>query len=79
MSFWNKILGFTPEIELEVSNTYQKCYKCDSKNVERLNAGPWSGKVKCKDCGYTTYIIYTDRMGGGLTDSVAVDLRDSNI
>lgn len=77
MNLWKNILGFLPEKELEPDWFEKKCYKCESKNVERLDSGAWTGKFKCEDCGYFTYVVYTDRMGGGLTDSVAISKENS--
>ena len=79
MSFWNKILGFQPEKELEIKLVEKKCYKCGSINVDSLGHGSWSEKYKCNNCGYFTYVIYVDRMGGGATDSVAIDEKNSDL
>lgn len=77
IDWWRNRLGFEPEEELEIERIERQCYKCGSENVERLDSSSWTGKVKCNDCGYFTYALYTDRMGGRSTDYIAIDSRDS--
>ena len=77
MSFWEDILGFKPEQELEVNKAEIKCYKCGSIGVETLDFLAWIDKLKCNVCKYYTFISWTDRMGGGLTDSIAIDKKDN--
>lgn len=70
--WWEKILGFKPEKFYTLPDIKNHCYNCGSNNVERFPAGAWTSKKKCNDCGYYNYIVYQDRMGGALTDDVAV-------
>lgn len=78
-SFWEPILGIKPEGEFTPEFAERKCYKCNSKNIENMNAGSWSSKYKCNDCGYFTYVVYVDRMGGGGSDDVAISQSDMEI
>lgn len=75
---WKNILGFIPEIALETDD-HSKCYKCKSENFIKHDSPAWTGMYKCKECHYYTYIIYQDKMGTVLPDSVAVDKRFSTM
>lgn len=77
--FWQRIIGFEPEDKYQENANSGRCKKCLSRNVENKEASPWTSKLKCDDCGYFTYIVWTDRMGGGLHDEIAVDKRDATI
>ncbi len=80
MNFWKNILGFVPEKELNAIISKVKCHKCGSENVVRLSSGGgWTGKFKCNDCSYYTFVVYSDKMGGTLEDSIAIDKRDSDM
>lgn len=76
--FWQRVLGFEPEFKYEEDST-TGCRKCGSRNTEKKEASAWTSKEQCNDCGYFTYTVYTDRMGGGLHDEIAVDKRDAEI
>lgn len=78
-TFWERTLGVKPEQEFTPKMAESKCYKCESKNVKSLVASCWTGKLKCDDCGYYTYIVHADFMGGALNEDVAISKQDCKI
>lgn len=77
--WWKTILGEYPDKAFRVADISNKCYNCGSTNLEKMEASPWTGKKKCTDCNYYNYYVYQDRMGGGLTDDVAISKNDIKI
>lgn len=75
-NFWIGILGFKPENVYESNRAESKCYNCESENIEKFNASSWTSKYKCKDCGYYSFIVYADAMGGNNMSSIATDKKD---
>jgi rubredoxin len=78
-NFWNNILGFKPEYEFDVYPDENKCYKCNSAEINRLESPTWTGKFRCNMCGYYTYKIFPDSMGGNSTIEIAIDRKNSNM
>lgn len=74
LNWWKRILGFKPEKQFRLSDIDRKCYNCESDSVEEMKASSWCAKWRCNDCRYYNYVVYQDRMGGALTDDVAVSL-----
>lgn len=78
--FWENILGFNPKIKKEEHGWLEpKCYKCGSKNTRLLESPSWTMKRYCKDCSHYTFVIISDKMGGALSDSIAIDKRNSKM
>lgn len=77
--FWTGILGFKPEQEFESPYAESKCYKCASKDIERIPASSWTSKHRCNSCGYFTFIIHADFMSGALSENVAIDKKDFDL
>ena len=72
MMNWVDILGFEPEKTFEVQNVENKCYKCNSNDVIELESDSWTAKCQCRHCGYISFAIYQDKMGGATLDDVAI-------
>lgn len=48
-----------------------KCNHCgDNSNLEYHNCGAWTNLFTCYNCGYLNYIIFSDKMGGRVPDTV---------
>jgi len=75
MNYWKENLGFEPEQNFEPQTLENKCYKCDGDNCKSMPSMAWSSLKRCNDCGYYTYVIYNDRMGGAFYDNVAIDSK----
>jgi len=76
VDFWIKTLGFYPENKFTPKLAVVKCYNCDSTNIKQIDSSAWTSKIYCKKCGYFTYILHADFIGGALSESVSIDKRD---
>ena len=79
VNFWERILKFRPEKVFTPNIYLGGCFHCGSNDTAPMNASAWTSKRKCNQCGYFTYVVHADFMGGALNEDVACDKIDAEI